>query len=372
MSEMNLHLLEQLSAPDNRLGTARARQVAVWRGERADYLPLLVESVGQPWDGQAFTLPEQVADPDKMLHEALLNAVRVYPAQSDSVLSVRPQFGVGGLASVFGVTYELSERYGAPWVTAPVSKERLAALEPDGLDWESSLVPTMCRFAEHFRRELGGRLKASCQVYLPDTQGPFDLAHLARGHDLLTDLMDDPPFVHHLMELATHVYVEGSKRLKQATGEPLNSGHHSGNLYMVGAGVRMCDDSGTLLSPRLHEEFVLPYHQRALEAFGGGWVHWCGGDFHLVPMYLSLPAVKGINLGQPARYDLGAVFEAVLEAGKLYYGSLDRSPGESLEAYFARVVGYLQGERRGLILTCGRDESMPPAREMLARWQEAQ
>jgi hypothetical protein len=303
-----------------------------------------------------------------MLHEALLNAVKVHPAQSDSVLSLRPQFGVVSLASVFGVEYELSTRYSSPWVTAPVSKARLAALEPDALDWERSLVPAMCRCAEHFRRELEGRL----EVYLPDTQGPFDLAHLARGHDLLTDLVDDPPFVHHLMALAVHVYVEGSKRLKQASGEPLGGGCHSGNLYMVDAGVRACDDSGTIISPRLHEEFVLPYMELALAACGGGWVHWCGGDFHLVPAYLSLPSVKGINFGQPERYDLPAVFEAILEAGKLYYGGLNHAPQESLEVYFRRVLGYLQGERRGLILACGRWESMPPVAGMMELWHEAQ
>ncbi len=368
MPETTSDLLDQLTAPDPRRATAEARQAAVWRGEAVDYLPLLVESVGQPWDGQVYTLPEQVADPDKMLHEALLNAVQVYPPQSDSVLCIRPQFGVGTLASVFGVGYELSARYGSPWVTAPRSKAELAALEPNTLDWERSLLPTICRTAEHFRRELDGRL----EVYLPDTQGPFDLAHLVRGHDLLTDLVDDPPFVHHLMELATHVYIEGTRRLKQATGEPLNAGHHGGNLFMVGAGVRLCDDSGTIISPRLLEEFVLPYQQRALEAFGGGWVHWCGGDFHLVPLYLSLPACKGINLGQPARYDLAAVLEAVLQAGKLYYGTLDRRPEEVLEDYFARVLGYLQGERRGLILSCGRDASQPSAAQMQERWHEAQ
>ncbi len=368
MLDLTAPLLDQLSAPDPRRATAEARQAAVWRGEQADVLPLLVEAVGQPWDGQAFTLPEQVGNPDKMLHEALLNAVKVYPPQSDSVLSIRPQFGVGGLATVFGVEYELSARYGAPWVKRPRSKADLAALEPDDLDWEHSLVPTICRFLGHFRRELEGRL----EVYLADTQGPFDLAHLARGHDLLTDLVDDPPFVHHLMELATHVYIEGTRRMKQAAGEPLDDGHHGGNLHMVGAGVRLCDDSGTIISPRLHEEFVLPYQERALAAFGGGWVHWCGGDFHLVPMYLSLPACRGLNLGQPQRYDLSAVFDAILKAGKLYYGYLDRKPQENLEGYFARVLGYLQGERRGLILVCGRDESMPPVAQMMESWWAAQ
>ena len=368
MFDLNQSLLDQLTVPDPRRATAEARQAAVWRGAAADWLPLLVESVGQPWDGKVFTLPEQVADPDKMLHEALLNAVAVYPAQSDSVLCMRPQFGVGSLASVFGVEYELSARYGSPWVTAPISKARLAALEPDDLDWERSLVPTICRCAEHFRRELDGRL----ELYLADTQGPFDLAHLARGHDLLTDLMDDPPFVHHLMELALHVYVEGTRRFKAAAGEPRDSGHHGGNVHMTGGGVRACDDSGTIISPRLHEEFVLPYMERALAAFGGGWVHWCGGDFHLVPAYLGLPSVQGINLGQPARYDLAAVFAAILGAGKLYYGYLDRAPQESVAAYFRRVLGYLQGERRGLVLICGRDETMPPVAEMMELWHGAQ
>lgn len=367
MLDLSAPLLDQLSVPDPRRALGETRQAAVWRGEQTDYLPLLVEAVGQPWDGQVFTLPEQVADPDKMLHEALLNAVKVYPAQSDSVLSIRPQFGVGSLASVFGVEYELSARYGSPWVTRPLSKSALSALTPDTLDWERSLVPALCRYLEHFRRELNGRL----EVYLADTQGPFDLAHLARGHDLLTDLVDDPPFVHHLMEVATHVYIEGTRRMKQAAGEPLNGGHHSGNLHMVGAGVRLCDDSGTIISPRLHEEFVLPYQQRALAAFGGGWVHWCGGDFPLVPLYLSLPACRGINLGQPQRYDLAAVFEAILEAGKLYYGCLDRKTEESLGDYFKRVLGYLQGERRGLILVCGRDDSMPPVPQMMDLWHEA-
>lgn len=368
MNDPNAPLLDQLIAPDPRRATAEARQAAAWRGEAADYLPLLVEAVGQPWDGPVYTLPEQVADPGKMLHEALLNAVKVHPAQSDSVLCIRPQFGVGTLASVFGVGYELSARYGSPWVTSPRTKADLSALEPDALDWGASLVPTVCDFLRYFRTALAGRL----EIYLADTQGPFDLAHLARGHDLLTDLVDDPPFVHHLMDLATHVYVEGTRRMKQALGEALDEGYHGGNVHMVGAGVRMCDDSGTIISPRAHEEFVLPYAARALAPFGGGWVHWCGGDFHLVPAYLSLPEVKGINLGQPDRYDLPAVFGTILGAGKLYYGYLNRSVQEPLDEYFARVLGYLRGERRGLILTCGRDDTMPPVPQMLELWHAAQ
>lgn len=366
--DCNLPLLNQLNESRASLPNGHSRQAAVWRGQEPDFLPLLVESVGQPWGGQVFSLPEQLADPDKMLHEALLSAVKQIPVQSDSVLCLRPQFGVGGLATVFGVEYELSATYGSPWVVRPATKEYLSSLEPDALDFERSLVPRMCRFLERFRAQLDGRL----EVYLPDTQGPFDIAHLARGHDLFTDLHDDPPFVHHLMELATEVYVRATRMLKAAAGEPPDAGHHSGCIYMEKCGVRLCDDSGSLLSPRLLVEFVLPYHRRALAAFGGGWVHWCGYRRHMVDAYLPLPEVRGINIGHMGQCDPAEVLPRVAEAGKVYVGNWPRPPGQSLEEYFASLLRCLGGRKRGLILQMGRDETMPPTQEIMLLWQVAQ
>jgi len=358
-------VLEQLAEPDPRLATARARQAAVWNGGASDYLPLLCEAAGQPWDGVEYTLAEQVAEPDRMLHEALLVVGRQLPVRSDSVLSIRPQFGVGTLTTAFGCEYELSAKYGSPWVVGHPSKETLARLEPDDIDLDESLIPQVCDVIRHFRDALGDRLRA----YMADTQGPFDIAHQVRGHDLLTDLYDDPPFVHHLMELTTHVYIETSRRFKAALGEADSSGHHSGNLVMEDCGVRLCDDSGVLLPPRALEEFVFPYHQRALAAFGGGWVHFCGNAPQLVDGYLPVPEVKAINFGQPEFYDPAEVLPRLLAAGKVYYGAWPKASGETTKAYFERILGCLDGERRGLILTFAADEGVEAA---MATWQEAQ
>ena len=72
-------ILDQLTQPDPRLETARRRQAAVWHAADTDFLPLLCETAGQPWDGPDYSLPEQVADPDKMLHEALAGVGRLLP-----------------------------------------------------------------------------------------------------------------------------------------------------------------------------------------------------------------------------------------------------------------------------------------------------
>lgn len=361
-------LIEQLQDSDARRETAKARQVAVWRGEEPDFLPLLCESSWQPWDGERFPLSEQVTDPDKMLYEALRVAVGQLPVRSDSLLCIRPQFGVGGLVTAFGVEYEVSTRYGSPWVVSQIPKERLARMGPDDIDFEGSLVARECRFLEHFKEHLDGQLA----VYLPDTQGPFDIAHQARGHDIFTDMFDDPPFVHHLMELATHVYVEATRRLKAAAQEPLDSGHHTGSMYMEQCGARLCDDSSILLSPKLFEGFVLPYHQRALQPFGGGFVHWCGEGPQLLNGYLTLPEVRGINLGNPEMYEPAELFPRLLEAGKVCFGPWPRRPSESLQAYFDRLLQPLGGQKRMLILALGRSADMPPTDEIMSLWHEAQ
>ena len=357
-------IYDRLTEPDARLETARARQAAVWKQAGTDFLPLLCETAGQPWDGGDYTLPEQVEDTEKMLHEGLVVVGRQIPVKSDSVLSIRPQFGVGTLTTPFGCQYELSAKYGSPWVTSQASKGYLSGLEPDDIDLDNSLVPWVSEVTRRLRERLGDRLP----VFMADTQGPFDIAHQTRGHDLLTDLYDDPPFVHHLMELATHTYIEVTRRWKEALGEPRASGHHSGNLYMENCGVRLCDDSGVMIPPKALDEFVLPYHQRALAAFGGGWVHFCGDAPQLVDGYLQIPEVRAINFGQPEYYDPEEILGRLLDAGKLYYGLWTKAPEESVDEYFDRLLRCLRGEKRGLILMYNGGGDVA---ETMDRWHEA-
>jgi hypothetical protein len=170
------------------------------------------------------------------------------------------------------------------------------------------------------------------------------------------------------MELATHAYIEGTRRFKEALGEPLAGGHHGGALYMEECGVRMCDDSGVLLPPRAIEEFTAPYHRRALAAFGGGWVHWCGHAPQLFNRYVQLPEVKGVNFGQPEMYDPADILPRLREAHKVYFGSWPRRPDESTQAYFERLLRPLGG-KRGLILQPAANGT-PPA-ELISRWHDA-
>ena len=139
-------------------------------------------------------------------------------------------------------------------------------------------------------------------VHHCDIQGPFDIACQALGPTIFTEIYDDPEFVHHLMNEATRAYIAVAQLCKTLQGEGETWGNASG-FWMKQGGVRVCDDSGILLSRACFEEFVFPYHAKALAPFGGGWLHYCGGvpgggraeGVHLHDMYCRIPGLRGLN-----------------------------------------------------------------------------
>ncbi|HEX2949529.1 MAG TPA: hypothetical protein VHV83_08190, partial [Armatimonadota bacterium] len=127
------------------------------------------------------------------------------------------------------------------------------------------------------------------------------------------------------------------------------------------------------LSPDSIAEFVLPYQERALAAFGGGFIHYCGDNAALYDGELRSPMVRGVNFGNPERYDFAVVIPQLIEAGKCYAGSIPRRDEESLTDYFRRIIGYTGGTRKGLIFSPSLlpEESAEPQR-VVDLWRSLQ
>jgi len=362
-------VLELLRPDPEAMARGRERMASVWRGEEPDYLPIILSApVPEEREFGHYDMVEQFRHPERMLVEQIWGLVGLSRACSDAQLSVRANFGTGFLASVFGLRQEVFPDK-MPWLKERLPKERIASLHPEDLGEISGagLIPK----AVHYYRFFASQSKGRFGLYLPDTQGPFDLAHLIRGDEIFTDLHDDPGFVRHLLSLCTKVYVEASLFLKRVIGEPPERGLHY-TLWMEGGGVRVCEDTSTLISASHYERIVLPFLREALKPFGGGWVHFCGRGHHLIEVYLEVPEVKGINLGNPELYDFSKLLPRIAKAGKFYYGTIPREEGESARDYFLRVLSLLGGEKRGLILQCPYDPSWGDPRGVVEEWRRAQ
>ena len=354
---------------------AKERQAAVLAGEEPDYLPAVFDVPVPELDRlPSYDWREQWYDPAKSFVEQMKGVVCAAASGSDAVLAVRADTGVVNAPTMFGSEISVPT-HTKPVVTGYVPKDRIREFTlPDDIRG-LGIVPRIVQHIDHHMAAIRANgLSEFVGVYHCDTQGPFDIACQVRGHDIFTDLYDDPPFVHHLMEQSLRAYIALSRLCKQLQGEGETWGNAAG-IWMKRGGVRLCDDSGILLPVNLFEEFVLPYHRRAFEPFGGGWIHYCGGipgggraeGLHLHDAYLSIPLLCGFNF--TTGHDLGAEIRKLIARGIAYFGGWPRVAGDDLSANLAGLLRLCPG-RRGLILQMSVSDS--ERAQAMGVWHRAQ
>lgn len=128
----------------------------------------------------------------------------------------------------------------------------------------------------HFRSQVGGQVPIMGWV-----EGAFAEAADLRGiQSLMTDTIENPRFVHDLLERCVEVEIAFAQAQIAAGAD------------IVGLG----DAAASLINPRMYQEFALPYQQRifaAIRAAGGvGRLHICGQTTHL----LKLMAQSGAQI----------------------------------------------------------------------------
>lgn len=366
-----IQMLDLLEVDEQRIEAGRRRQAAVWQRQIPDRPPILLgrseslQSAGRVGpqhlrlcehqlrggcpvpeyhDFDHYTLYEQFHDPEKMLVESLWDIIGWARSPGDAQLSLRPNFGVGTIASVFGCSIHCPEN-DMPWVTERPARESLLDVQFDGLE-ERGLIPRVIDFIRFARGAL--RDFPQIRVFMPDLQGPMNIAFLLRHQDVFFDMVDEPDWYHRFMEVVCEVFIRLTRRLKDELGEESGNGYH-GAMYMAAGGVRVVDDVSIMLSPAQYEEFSLPYMRRCLTAFSGGWVHSCGNIAHQLDFYLHAPEIKGVNFGEPQYYRFEEILPRFAAADTFCYGGPVREPEEPADAYLRRAAHCLTGATNTLI-----------------------
>jgi len=118
----------------------------------------------------------------------------------------------------------------------------------------------------------------------------------------------------------------------------------------------------------MEEQF---YDKKALNAFGGGFVHFCGKNDYLLESFLNLNEVRAINLGNPEMYNFDITMQKFVKYRKCYFGLWPKEDSETLEGYIHRIKRATDGGKRGLILHF--DEVMFPecsCQDILQKWRK--
>lgn len=302
--------------------------------------------------------PTRFRDPHAMLESEIRRAQAVLDWPTDGIPTVRPNLGTVFIPSMMGLDYEIRADQ-MPWPGPPLSRDAIRARR-DVDPAEAELMKYALAFYRAHRalRSAGRRTRGRELVegskddgaagpiaaYLPDTQGVFDIAHLLYGDTLLYDLADarEAAWVEELMESCLVVYIRVSRLLKEVLGEEMHSmihGHATPQgVYFPHAGVRISEDTATLLSPQMIERLVMPYIERSMEPFGGGFVHLCGHHPSLFERLCHCESVRAIDLGNPEMYGPRWLLDRCAETGTVLYSRLAAEDEETWEDYVRRIA----------------------------------
>ena len=128
---------------------------------------------------------------------------------------------------------------------------------------------------------------------------------------------------------------------------------HYNSLVMprIKGGIKLSEDTSTLLSKYQIEEFVTPYIKKTLHYFGGGYIHYCGSNPHLFESVMNEPLVYGLNFGNPEKHDMEYVLKKCAQKNKIFYGTINKEDRFSYEEHFKKyLTASKQGNRYMLLL----------------------
>jgi len=304
-------------------------------------------------------------NPELMWEAEMRRARRVVDWPTDGIPTIRPNLGVVFIPGIAGQDCVVED--GAmPWPGKPLPREAIRNLGTVEVS-KSKLMRLAAEFFQ-IHHVHGGKEIVS---YQPDTQGVFSLAHLLNGEATFYEVVDDKAWMHELLEAVLALHRGVMRCLKSCLQEPDSSmvhGHGTPQgVYFPHAGLRTADDTATLLSPAMIDEFVMPYLERSVAPFGGTFAHFCGRHTYMFEQFCRRPWVRAIDLGNPEFYDTRWLLEKCAETGTVLCSAVAAEEGEEWPKYIRRLAGLVRETGARVIL---RPAVFPETREDCARMRD--
>jgi len=337
-----------------------------WKGQGPSLI-LIPPSHAALYDLTGYT--QRFRDPQSMWKTEIRRAKAVIGWPTDGIPTVRPNLGVITIPAMAGLPFRTPEN-SMPWPGNPLPIEDIRAAKIKDLN-DSEVF----RLAADFYKIHMEGSKKQIAAYLPDTQGIFDIAHLLYGDEIFYCLLNTEHgnWFDELMEISLNLYIRVTNALKtimKEDSETMIHGHGTEQgVYFPRSGVRISEDTATLLSPEMIEQLIIPSIKKCSQPFGGAFLHFCGVHPTLFDQFTALPEITAIDLGNPEKYDTIRLLRRCAETGTVLYSRIAEEPGENWKDYIYRIGSLTASTGARVILRpMVFPESKEECKEMLDFW----
>jgi len=183
-----------------------------------------------------------------------------------------PWYGIGPVASAFGVDYIWKEKQ-APAVRPPLRSVKEALDYASVPVSQSAIGRGAIDMIDYFLDETGGRVPMS----LTDTQSPLNIAgNVVQMSSFFMEMLDDPQAVKAFLMKLAELLAEFTRDQIERIGEAIVWPGHGYASCRSFEGLGMSDDNALMISGDQYLEFAAPAVELLGESFSGSAFHSCG------------------------------------------------------------------------------------------------
>jgi len=317
MRYVEQELLPMLRERKNVQEQKAKRQLEQWAGKRGVcslMLSLKPEDVSELKQLPIYNMSEIHDDMEKMFISGLRGAVRTAFADGDAVPSIRANVGCGCVNTLIGNLKQTFFPDKMPWLLEHLTADEMNEMNTNDIT-ESKEFQYGMDCMRFMKKELVG---TGIEVFPIDIQGPVDLVHLWFGNEFFYLVYDDPDTIHHALSLAVECDRYAFQKCLDIIQPTDHICHYNGLVLPADHPIKISEDTSTLICKEHLEEYMMPYTTRLFHAFGGGYIHYCGSNKHLLPICENFDSSIGLNFGNPERHNLCEVLPVLAENGKSY------------------------------------------------------
>lgn len=262
-------------------------------------------------DLEPYLYADTYDDVEKMFYNELIACVTSVLSKDDGLLTIRSNYGVGTMPSLFGTLDRITEKDTKPWVTHLNTNEVEKILANGQPDLNAGYGKQIYDVYSYYKEILEGYPLCKKHIHLihPDMQGPFDIAHLIVGTDIYYQMYDNPEQVEALLSLITDTYIAFFHWMNPLLTDKImvdNVAYCYHHRHLWGGNVLLRNDTAVNLSKEQYLLFARPYDEEILEAVGGGSIHFCGRADQWMGEMFETKNVGGINFGyMDSKYEFG-------------------------------------------------------------------
>jgi hypothetical protein len=288
-------------------------------------------------------------DPSIMFDQQISKIRRHYETyRNDCYMGfLMPWFGTGVLASGLGTEVGFNPKMDpAVMMSTMEDAQQINDLVMPN-PYKDGLMPRVLKAIDYFKEH------CDLPIGVTDCQGPLTTALSVIGYENFCYWMSDyPNLIHKLMDLCADSLIEWVKVQKKHIGvDNEEEGYIIGVKMPKGSGgIWIADDDSVIFNGDVFKEFVVPYNEKVLQAFGGGGIHYCGNSTQNKENYSQ---TKGLTCLHNFHLDnYGAVKETrneMLDNNIPFYICDFTSGDERLESYYDEL--FVGIEQKGLVVT---------------------